>query len=185
MSVVLTGSRKEIEQLLRQHPGLKSRFSTVLSLPDYTSGQLFEILEKMIAVRGFQFSDEGKKAVAASIRARNRAGDAVHTNAHLCRGILEDAILRQSVRIVDQDVVGAGLITLEAVDFEEEHRRTDGFDLEERFSTIIGLESIKDFLRDCNAQTASGSAARRRIGYTGRGQSCTWSSAEIRVTAKP
>jgi SpoVK/Ycf46/Vps4 family AAA+-type ATPase len=171
LSVVLTGSRKEIEQLLRQQPGLKARFSTVLSLPDYSSGQLLEILEKLIAARGFLCSDEGKKAAAAAIRARNRAGDAVHTNAHLCRGILEDAILRQSVRIVDQDVTGPGLITLEAGDFEEENRKTGGFDLEERFSTIIGLESIKDFLRGLHAQLRL-EAARKAAGLdTGRGQS--------------
>lgn len=171
LSVVLTGSRKEIEQLLRQHPGLKSRFSTVLSLPDYTSGQLFEILEKMIAARGFLCSEEGKKAAFAAIRAQNRAGDAVHTNAHLCRGILENAILRQSVRIVDQDVAGPGLITLEAEDFEEEHRETTGFDLEARFSSIIGLESIKDFLRGLHAQLRL-EAARKAAGLdTGRGQS--------------
>ena len=172
VAVSLTGYRREIDQLLRQNPGLKSKFSTVLALSDYSNDQLLEILLKMTAARGFLLSTDAPAAAKEAIKSRNRPGDTFRSNAHLCRTILEDAIRRQGMRIVDNTVLAEALITLEASDFASDDPMADtGFDLESRLAHIIGLQTIKDFLRGLHAQLKI-AAARKEAGLdTGRGQS--------------
>lgn len=172
-AVVLTGSRRGIDELLRRHAGLKARFATVLALSDYSTEQLLEILSRMVSSRGFLMAPAAKAVAKEAIRSRNRSGESSTSgNAHLCRMVLDDAIRRQSMRIVDDAVDGEALITLEPEDFSiDEPAGETGFDLEARLAPIIGMEGIKSFLRGLHAQLRI-AAARKEAGLdTGRGQS--------------
>ncbi|HEY5467166.1 MAG TPA: AAA family ATPase, partial [Clostridia bacterium] len=171
LAVSLTGYKREIDQLLRQYPGLRARFPTTLVFSDYSNDQLLEILRSMITTRGFKLAPGADPAAKEAIRSRNRPGDAAQSNAHLCRAVLEDAIRNQSMRIVDNPAAGEALITLEEADFTiGEIAAESGFDLEKRLAPIIGLENIKTFLRGLHAQLRM-SIARKEMGLdTGRGQ---------------
>ncbi|WP_114571935.1 AAA family ATPase [Exiguobacterium flavidum] len=147
--IVLAGYTKEMEEFLKMNPGLQSRFPYLIEFPDYSSEEMFEILEGMVKAKGFKIEtglEEGLLELFDSkqISGRNDAG-----NGRLVRNMLEDAIRKQAVRL-NQKTGIRDYELLAAADFGIAKRPS--FELEPAFENIIGLDTVKEFIRSLEKQ---------------------------------
>lgn len=95
--VIFAGYTDEIHALLDANPGFASRVRTRLSFPDYAIDELVEILHHMAEAQGYRLDDDVDAKVrgfAASAKSEKRFG-----NGRFVRNLLEDALIRQSVRL--------------------------------------------------------------------------------------
>jgi SpoVK/Ycf46/Vps4 family AAA+-type ATPase len=142
--VILAGYREEMEQFLQMNSGLKSRFPNVIDFPDYTAEEMVEIAVKTAGSKGYRIAEDCLEPLTrlferSQIKGRNDSG-----NGRLVRNVIEAAILEQSKRLA-QNPHAAALDELTAADFKFE--QSDTFDLEQSLSGIVGLDSVKAFVR--------------------------------------
>lgn len=141
--VILAGYTKEMEELMKVNPGLKSRFPNTIHFDDYSSDDMWKIAEITTQNKGYRISESCYEAMIDvfdrhQIKGRNDSG-----NGRLVRNMIESAILRQSQRIsmdVSQDLE---LLLPEDFGFTEKKP----FDLKAKLEEIVGLEEVKEFIR--------------------------------------
>ncbi len=118
--VIFAGYSAEIDQLLDANPGFASRVKIKLDFPDYSSDELIEILKVM--AKGMHM----KLGRGCTKRVREIVAEASMSrtfgNARFVRTLLEDAMVAQSVRLVDADpslrkIDKAAFVTLKPDDF--------------------------------------------------------------------
>jgi len=116
--VILAGYPEKMEELLLHNEGLKSRIAFRLHFPDYTPAELDHILSLMEQKSGYTMTDTARRKCgeifAAAVKDKNFG------NGRFVRNLLEQAILRQSRRLLERGgkierEVG---LTLDAEDFE-------------------------------------------------------------------
>lgn len=147
IAVILAGYKKEMSEFLNTNSGLRSRFNLTLEFPDYSIDELLLIIEKQAKDRGFIISLSAKNVIRGLIKSKKRIGEQ-NGNARMVRNILEDALRNQTKRLslTDNYESPEDLITLIESDFTPEVS-VDEFDLEARLSAIIGMESVKEYIR--------------------------------------
>ncbi|MBK1813337.1 AAA family ATPase [Clostridium sp. YIM B02505] len=151
--VILAGYTKEMEDFLKTNSGLKSRFNHNVEFPDYTPKELLQISKVLAKSNGYKLEDildeqlitlyEGKQ-----IKGKNDSG-----NGRLARNIIEQAIANQSKRLAaidEKDISKDDMNTLTVSDFGFD-KKVD-FDLEAELSKVIGLNEVKNFIRDLEKQ---------------------------------
>ena len=146
--VILAGYTNEMAQFLESNPGLKSRFPNTIEFPDYSAAEMLEIAKGIAKSKGYEISSECDDALMeqferSQVKGRNDSG-----NGRLARNVVEAAILRQSQRLIAEP--GSNLDELTYLDFAFEDRRD--FDLEASLSGIVGLDPVKDFMRNLQQQ---------------------------------
>ncbi|WDI34533.1 AAA family ATPase (plasmid) [Entomospira nematocerorum] len=143
--VILAGYSEEMEQFLKNNPGLKSRFPNIIEFEDYSASEMLEIAKNTAQSKGYTITPECEKGLLnlferSQIPGRNDSG-----NGRMVRNVIEAAILKQSRRITkDTPTEAMSLLLVDDFNFETFEK----FDLEQQLSTIIGLESVKDFMRE-------------------------------------
>uniref|UniRef100_A0A7S4K1Y9 AAA+ ATPase domain-containing protein n=2 Tax=Guillardia theta TaxID=55529 RepID=A0A7S4K1Y9_GUITH len=116
--VVLAGYPKEMQSLLETNPGLRSRFPVTVNFPDYSSSELVEIADKMLAARQCQLSDEARRRLVLLCDAQVALNDPMSGNARFVRNLLEIACMRQAERLLKLPKrTREQLMTLEGEDF--------------------------------------------------------------------
>jgi SpoVK/Ycf46/Vps4 family AAA+-type ATPase len=143
--VILAGYRDEMEKFLQMNSGLRSRFPNIIEFPDYTPEEMVQIAFKTAAAKGYRISDDCVEPLTrlfekSQIKGRNDSG-----NGRLVRNVIESAILEQSKRLTANPGATAAMDELIPSDFKFE--QSEAFDLEKALSGIIGLESVKSFVR--------------------------------------
>ena len=87
-----------MKEFLNQNEGLRSRIAFHLNFPDYTAKELTEMMELMSKNREYHLEDKAKEycmeIFEEAVKEENFG------NGRFARNILEQAILRQSNRIV-------------------------------------------------------------------------------------
>lgn len=141
--VILAGYTDEMAAFTKINSGLKSRFPNLINFEDYTSEQMYRIAQLTAKSKGYVIADGCKDAMIKlfdkkQIRGRNDSG-----NGRLVRNIIESAILNQSNRMLTDSDEQMDLLTYADFKFED----TNKFDLEVSLQKIIGLETVKDFVR--------------------------------------
>jgi P27 family predicted phage terminase small subunit len=162
--VILAGYSKEMEEFLKTNSGLKSRFNYNVEFPDYTPKELLKISKVIAKSNGYYIDkDLDEKLVELfenkQIKGKNESG-----NGRLARNIVEHAIANQSKRLasMDKDKIDKNeLNKITSSDFSIDKK--EDFDLEEEFSKIIGLEQVKNFLRDLEKQLIA-NEKRKKLG---------------------
>ncbi|MDD2421558.1 MAG: AAA family ATPase [Heliobacteriaceae bacterium] len=99
--LILSGYRAEMDLFLRSNPGIRSRFPIQLEFPDYLTAELLAIAESMVRQRQYEFSGEATLALRNYLLQQEREGHPYRGNARLVRNIIEKAIRRQAVRLVN------------------------------------------------------------------------------------
>jgi SpoVK/Ycf46/Vps4 family AAA+-type ATPase len=98
-AVIVAGYPAQMNAFLAANPGLASRFPRTIAFPDYTPGELAQILDAMVADRGYTMSDSSRQHSAALLEAAWERRDATFGNGRFIRNLVEAAILRQATRL--------------------------------------------------------------------------------------
>ncbi len=98
--VVLAGYKKEMEVFLESNSGLRSRFPNLIDFPDYTGEELKEIASIQAKSKGYFISEEALSPLQDYFTKVQETRAAEAGNGRLARNIVEEAILKQSSRLV-------------------------------------------------------------------------------------
>ncbi len=141
--VILAGYEDEMREFLKTNSGLKSRFPNIVNFDDYTPTEMYDISLITAKSKGYIIAEDCKEGLLrlfekSQIRGKNDSG-----NGRLVRNIIESALLNQSKRLLKNPEEQMDLLSSEDFNFENH----TNFDLEAELSKIIGLKTVKDFVR--------------------------------------
>ena len=114
--VILAGYKKEMAGFLEANSGLKSRFPNVINFKDYTGEELVRIADIQASSKGYVIEEEVKEALRAFFDRRQAENSAEAGNGRLARNTIEEAILHQSSRIVNEENPDMSLLKKEDFD---------------------------------------------------------------------
>lgn len=109
--VVLAGYTKEMDDFLEANSGLKSRFPNTMVFPDYTKEELLAIAKSIAKSKDYEIAKEAEEGLLSYFDkiqkdSANRSG-----NDRLARNVVEDAILKQSSRLIKEPEASLTLLT--------------------------------------------------------------------------
>ena len=99
--IILAGYSEPMKEFLETNPGLSSRFPIQIEFPDYSSFELFKIAELMLQERDYQLNKGARRKLYRIIEELKAAETTNFGNARTVRNIIEKAIRRQAVRLVN------------------------------------------------------------------------------------
>lgn len=119
--VIFAGYKKPMQDFINCNPGFKSRISKYIDFENYSMKELQEIFMKLTSDAGYVISANSKKQILDKIEKylALHIDDENFGNGRECRTILENAINKQSQRIValEENEQEQKLMTLELEDF--------------------------------------------------------------------
>ncbi|WP_320782888.1 right-handed parallel beta-helix repeat-containing protein [Streptomyces sp. CRN 30] len=95
--VIVAGYPKEMQDFLAANPGLASRFTRTIEFENYSVDELVTITESMCAGHRYVLDPLTKEALALRFSGMRR--DATFGNGRAARGVFEEMIDRQSLRL--------------------------------------------------------------------------------------
>jgi len=114
--VIVAGYPEEMGRFVDSNPGLQSRFNKYLSFDDYTPAELVEIFSHFCKQNDYRLTESATEKIRAFFQSAYEARDKMFGNARLARNVFERAIESQSTRILNMDMTGDVLTTIEACD---------------------------------------------------------------------
>lgn len=100
--VILAGYQDEMDWFIEINPGLRSRFPIHISFPDYSNDELLAIADLMLQQRQYFLSNGAREEFRFVIEKEHKRHE--HSgNARLVRNIIERAIRRQAVRLLQKN----------------------------------------------------------------------------------
>lgn len=100
--LILAGYRDEMAYFINTNPGLKSRFPIQIDFPDYSIDELMKIADIMLAKRDYMLDPQARARMRSILMKAHEYGEDSTGNARLVRNIIERAIRRQAVRIIEK-----------------------------------------------------------------------------------
>ena len=98
--VILAGYKKEMAVFLEANSGLKSRFPNLIDFPDYTGEELTKIAQSIAKGKGYRITDDALAPLTDYFTKVQSINAAEAGNGRLARNIVEEAILKQSERLI-------------------------------------------------------------------------------------
>ena len=114
--VIVAGYPDEMGRFVASNPGLQSRFNKYLSFDDYAPFELVEIFNHFCKQNDYCLTEPATQKARAFFESAYEARDKMFGNARLARNVFEKAIESQSTRILNMDMTGDVLTTIEACD---------------------------------------------------------------------
>ncbi|MDN5344982.1 MAG: stage sporulation protein [Clostridia bacterium] len=102
MILILAGYRDEMDYFLETNPGLRSRFPIQLEFPDYTVPELLAIAQLMLAEKQYLLTPGAVTELERMLRREVLLGHRYNGNARMVRNIIERAMRRQALRLVNK-----------------------------------------------------------------------------------
>ena len=99
--VILAGYSREMEGFLESNSGLKSRFPNVIHFPDYTGEELRKIAVIQAKQKGYVIEESALPVLEEYFDKVQSINAAEAGNGRLARNVIEEAILRQNGRVVN------------------------------------------------------------------------------------
>ena len=99
--IILAGYKKEMEVFMESNSGLKSRFPNIINFPDYTGEELRKIAQIQAKSKGYVISEEALPKLEEFFNEVQEVNAAEAGNGRLARNVIEDAILTQSKRLLE------------------------------------------------------------------------------------
>ncbi len=150
--VILAGYDKEMHDFMKANSGLESRFPLKIEFPDYSADELFEIGKNLVSKKGFILSEKAIPVFREAVYDLKRRCTATSGNGRMIRNFIDEIIRNQSSRIAMNDVSVEEMAVITAKDIEDEIPAENAYDLEAELSKVVGLESVKDYIRSLNAR---------------------------------
>jgi stage V sporulation protein K len=100
--LILAGYRVEMEHFMRTNPGLRSRFPIQIHFPDYSSEELLAIALLMLRERQYRLDAVAHEFLASYLQQKAVENSINFSNARLVRNMIEHAIRRQALRLVER-----------------------------------------------------------------------------------
>jgi stage V sporulation protein K len=100
--LILAGYPLEMAGFISANPGLLSRFPIHLAFPDYSAQELLMIADLMVKERQYRFTDDAREQLARFLERQRPLWHQNAGNARLIRNLVERAIRRQAVRLVQR-----------------------------------------------------------------------------------
>ena len=98
--VILAGYKKEMAGFLESNSGLKSRFPNLINFPDYTGEELTKIAQIQAKSKGYFIAEEATTDLQKYFDEVQSINAAEAGNGRLARNVIEEAILKQSERLL-------------------------------------------------------------------------------------
>ena len=153
--VIAAGYRKEMNEFLRANSGLASRFPLTIDFPDYTDGELLQILQRHAEDIGMRLSEDYVDGVRSLIPSPRPEG---FGNGRWVRNLLDSSLSRQAVRVDPDTADDEEIRTLTAEDLPRKQRRgpaapgDGGRDPIAELEALTGLEEVKRRVRMLSAE---------------------------------
>src|SRR5947208_3867087 len=118
--VSVAGYPRLMHRFLQSNPGLRSRFSREISFPDYATGELVAIAEKLAGEYEYVLDDEAKEVLRRILAGAGRGEG--FGNARFVRTLFEQALNAQALRLARieggelSELARSQLMTLRACD---------------------------------------------------------------------
>lgn len=147
-TVILAGYTKEMRNLMKLNPGLKSRINLEIEFEDYKDYELVEIAKSMANEDYYKLNEDGEKAFLEKIKIEKV--DDNFANARAARNILETAIREKAFRIGDSEVSKEELVTLTSEDFGVDldfNARDKMAELQDELDNLVGLNEVKSIVK--------------------------------------
>ena len=112
--VIFAGYPDKMERFLEKNEGLRSRIAFHVDFPDYNAEELCDILKLMSREKGYILDKEAEKKCRVIFE--RACENAEFGNGRFVRNVLEQAIIKQSSRIVSEHK--KVISTLSASDFD-------------------------------------------------------------------
>lgn len=106
LMVILAGYTENMEDFFEVNPGLKSRFPNTIEFTDYTLSELLTIFVNMVQKDGKLLQPGVIDLVKEKINKRQQKDAKEFANARGVRNILDEIILRQRSRIMEEVALG-------------------------------------------------------------------------------
>ena len=113
--VILAGYTKEMKEFLEANSGLKSRFANIIEFSDYTGEELMLIAKSIAKGKDYVIAEDALRPLQDYFTIIQAQNDPNSGNGRLARNLVEDAILNQSKRLLENP--DAQMNLLERVDF--------------------------------------------------------------------
>ena len=101
IAVILAGYPDKMDEFLKSNPGLTSRIQFNVDFPDYSAGELVKITLMEAKKHCFEISGSGIKKVREICREAMK--EKRFGNGRFCRNLVQDAMMRYSVRNYGKD----------------------------------------------------------------------------------
>lgn len=164
--VILAGYVDEMNMFLKTNPGLKSRFNNIIEFKDYTTEELVEITKVISRSKGYSIHEDAYSDLYDLYNRKQIKGKNDSGNGRLVRNVVEKAITSQAVRLSKldtKDITKEQLGSLTIEDFGVVEKVE--YNLENHLSEIIGLDEVKEFLREIQVQMKV-NKKRKELGVT-------------------
>ncbi|MGL5649652.1 MAG: AAA family ATPase [Clostridium sp.] len=142
--VIMAGYEKDMDKFLSINQGLKSRFPNTIHFYDYTPEEMYEIAINIAKSKGYRINPEIKNDLIELFYKNQIGGKNDLGNARFVRNIVENAILDASKKYISGVEKALDILDFENFNFKIKTK----FNLEEKLKGIIGLDSVKDLLRN-------------------------------------
>ena len=142
--VILAGYEKDMDEFLSFNPGLKSRFLNTIHFEDYTPYEMYEIALNIAKSKGYRIAKNVKNELIDLFAKNQISGKNDLGNARFVRNIVENAILDSSKKYINDKTKEIDLLERDNFNFKAKAK----FNLEERLSSIVGLNEVKSLLRN-------------------------------------
>ena len=127
-AVVLCGYKDKLDEVIKQNPGLYSRFVNRFEFMDYTLDELTEIAVRYLKTFGHYFSVDGLKSFQKELEAAmsNSNGD-TWANARSVKNMIEHTYIRRAMRYSKDGKIGREITAEDVSSIPYEPKRRIGF----------------------------------------------------------
>ena len=122
--VILAGYTKEMKDFLEANSGLKSRFANIIEFWDYTGEELMLIAKSIAKGKDYVIAEDALRPLQDYFTLIQSRNDPNSGNGRLARNLVEDAILNQSKRLLNNP--DAQMNVLERIDFNLSENKFSG-----------------------------------------------------------
>jgi len=152
---IAAGYRDDMKEFLKMNTGLPSRFNKQIEFPDYNAKELELIFLSMAQKKGFRLDKEASDKLHIEFENMyNRRGE-TFGNARDVRNFLDTAIERRRIRhrsMTEDEIIREGkLLTYSDVAGEGVNKVIDIQEVMKELDELVGLDSVKQSLRDLAA----------------------------------